>query len=181
MFDRVGQMSKTMKDGPASKIVRKNVRRLRGGRTYAATVRDMRELAGHSIHEVVLKRIESGERRIDVDDLIALALAFQVTPAELLLDHGDNPDELVEISGDSDMPELIRGAERWKVYEWLRGRRPIWADGDNDVWAFRERTSPAWEDPAQVKADAEQSVPNIEAVYDSPEFKMAVKRAILGD
>lgn len=173
-------MSKTMKDGPASKIVRKNVRRLRGSRTYAATVRDMRELAGHSIHEVILKRIETGERRIDVDDLIALALAFQVTPAELLLDHGDDPDELVEVSGVEEMPSMIRGAERWKVYEWLRGRRPIWADGEEDVRSFRERVSPAWEDPAQINAAA-QTASNIEAVYDSPAFKQAVRRAIVGD
>lgn len=171
-------MSKTMKDGPASKIVRENVRRLRGSRTYAATVRDMRELAGHSIHEVVLKRIESGERRIDVDDLIALALAFQVTPAELLLDHGDNPDEPVAVSGDTEMPDLIRGAERWKVYEWLRGRRPLWSEDDDDIRSFRERISPGWEDLAQVKAGIE---PNMESVYDSPQFKQAVRRAILGD
>lgn len=181
MFGRMAEMSKTMKDGPASKIVRKNVRRLRGNRTYAATVRDMRELASHSIHEVVLKRIESGERRIDVDDLIGLALAFQVTPAELLLDYGDEPDDLVEISGDSEMPELIRGAERWKVYEWLRGRRPIWADSDDDVRAFRERISPAWADPAHFDAGDKGSEPNMDSVYDSQEFKQAVRRAILGE
>lgn len=204
MFDRLVGMSKAIKDGPASKTIRKNVRRLRGSRTYAATVREMKEVAGHAIHETVLKRIESGERRIDVDDLVGLALAFQVTPAELLLDHGDDPDELVEVSGVDEMPGMIKGAERRDVYDWLRGRRPIWFRNEGDLDEFRKRVTPAWEDPETVKAveDVRRALlaggsvtvadgngellsagtpMSLHAVFDSAEFKQAVRRAILGD
>lgn len=196
-------MSKAINDGPASKTIRKNVRRLRGSRTYAATVREMKEVAGHAIHETVLKRIESGERRIDVDDLVGLALAFQVTPAELLLDHGDDPDELVGVSGVEEIPSMIKAAERRDVYDWLRGRRPIWIREKSDLDEFRERVTPAWEDVETVKAveDARKALlaggsvtvvdadgellsagtpTSLHSVYDSVEFKQAVRRAILG-
>jgi transcriptional regulator with XRE-family HTH domain len=46
-----------------------------------------RQLAevGREIPPLGLRRIESGERRVDVDDLVALAVVFDVSPLALLL------------------------------------------------------------------------------------------------
>ena len=41
--------------------------------------------AGHRIHAVGLRRIEAGARRVDVDDLMAIAAALNVSPLRLLL------------------------------------------------------------------------------------------------
>lgn len=40
--------------------------------------------AGHPLAALALRRIEAGERRIDVDDLTALAAILETTPAALL-------------------------------------------------------------------------------------------------
>jgi len=77
------------------------------GRTTAGqvrAVRNRRQLSqralsarltelGRPLVPSAVAKIETGERRVDVDDLIALALALEVSPARLLLpDHaGDEP------------------------------------------------------------------------------------------
>jgi len=48
---------------------------------------------GHPLHRTVLHKIETGARRIDVDDLVALALALDVTPGELLFGPPVPPDK----------------------------------------------------------------------------------------
>ena len=65
--------------------VRHNVKRLREGR-HLTYVRLSGLLADHGrpMPVLSLRRIEAGERRVDVDDLAALAAVFSVTPAFLL-------------------------------------------------------------------------------------------------
>ncbi|MFI2761419.1 helix-turn-helix domain-containing protein [Streptomyces echinatus] len=71
--------------GSAGKNVRENVRRLREshGMTYAE-LSDHLHNAGCPIAVLGLQRIETGTRRVDVDDLVALAEVFGVEPASLL-------------------------------------------------------------------------------------------------
>lgn len=71
--------------GPTGQQVRDNIVRLREqrGMTYAEMSRRLEE-AGHPIAVLGLRRIEHGERRIDVDDLTALATVFNVDPGTLL-------------------------------------------------------------------------------------------------
>src|SRR3954454_23683106 len=45
----------------------------------------MTDIAGRPILASGLGKIESGERRVDVDDLVALAVALDVSPVRLLL------------------------------------------------------------------------------------------------
>ncbi|HEY6114638.1 MAG TPA: helix-turn-helix transcriptional regulator [Candidatus Dormibacteraeota bacterium] len=71
--------------GPAGNNVRRNVRRLReqGGWSY----RDMEERlarAGRVIPTLGLSAIDAGERRVDVDDLVALAQVFGLDVEDLL-------------------------------------------------------------------------------------------------
>lgn len=71
--------------GPAGNNVRRNARRLREQRGWS--YRDVEERlsrAGRTIPAVELGWIEAGERRVDVDDLVALAAVFDLGIEELL-------------------------------------------------------------------------------------------------
>lgn len=70
--------------GPTGEAVRANVRRLRGGLQYKELAQ-MLEDVGRPIPTLGLRRIEVGERRVDADDLMALAVVFNVSPLTLLL------------------------------------------------------------------------------------------------
>ena len=70
--------------GGTGETVRANVRRLRGGMQYKELSERLAEL-GNPIPPLGLRRIENGERRVTVDDLCALAVAFDVSPLTLLL------------------------------------------------------------------------------------------------
>jgi transcriptional regulator with XRE-family HTH domain len=80
-------MSETVRGplGPAGQNVRRNVRRLREDRRWS--YRELSERlaqVGHAIPTVELGWVDAGERRVDVDDLVALAAVFDLTPGELL-------------------------------------------------------------------------------------------------
>lgn len=70
--------------GGTGETVKENVKRLRGGMQYKELSERLAEL-GRPIPPLGLRRIEAGERRVDVDDLMALAVAFDVSPLALLL------------------------------------------------------------------------------------------------
>lgn len=67
-----------------------NIRRIRQerGLSYAELSRRL-AATGHPILDTGLLKIEKGERRVDVDDLVALAVALETTPNRLLLPGSD--------------------------------------------------------------------------------------------
>lgn len=71
--------------GPVGDWVRHNVTRLIKQRhmSRADVIRRVVEL-GRYMDYAALRRVERGERRVDADDLVALATALGVTPAQLL-------------------------------------------------------------------------------------------------
>lgn len=71
--------------GDGAQQVIKNVRRLRHEQrwTVRSLAKRLREL-DHPLANSAVSKIEMGHRRVDVDDLFALARAFEVEPAELL-------------------------------------------------------------------------------------------------
>lgn len=74
----------------AGNNVRRNVQRLRMQRHWS--YRDLEERlsrAGRAIPTVELGWIEAGERRVDVDDLVALAAVFDVGVEQLLQPPAD--------------------------------------------------------------------------------------------
>lgn len=76
--------------GPAGNNVRRNIRRLREQRHWS--YRDVEERlarADRAIPSVELGWIDAGERRVDVDDLVALAAVFDLSVEELLLPPAD--------------------------------------------------------------------------------------------
>ncbi len=54
---------------------------------------------GHPIPVSSIGRIETGDRRVEVDDLMALSLALGITPVALLLPGARSPRDHVELTG----------------------------------------------------------------------------------
>ena len=81
------KMAGTPKEpGPSSERVAANLRRIRHEREYSYAELSRRlAAAGHPILDTGLMKIEKGQRRVDVDDLTAIAAALGVTPNALLL------------------------------------------------------------------------------------------------
>jgi len=76
--------------GPAGNNLRRNIRRLREQRRWA--YRDVEEhlaRAGRAIPTLALSAIDTGERSVDVDDLVALATVFGLGVEELLQPPAD--------------------------------------------------------------------------------------------
>ncbi|MDX3519270.1 helix-turn-helix transcriptional regulator [Streptomyces scabiei] len=110
--------------------VRENLARLRKARgltTYqlAKLMKD----AGRPIPQSGISRIESGARRVDVDDLTALAAVLRVSPSALLLPLDDSPERTVEITGAG----TVLADAAW---DWADGRRPLPMSGrdEGELW-----------------------------------------------
>ncbi len=126
--------------GPTGRVVAERIRAYREGKnlTWTQLAKRMSE-CGRPITAIALRRIEDGERRVDVDDLLALAYTLEVNPHALLfprLSISDGIVETVEVSGLS----KISGETLW---EWADGERPLY-DPTEDPRAFTGRTRPSW-------------------------------------
>ena len=102
--------TRAVERGPVAKRVAENVRALRG----RVTVRELSERlakAGRPILPSGVVKIEQGDRRVDVDDLVALALALDVTPNRLLLTEGASMQTQIDLVPDLTISE--DGAWAW--------------------------------------------------------------------
>lgn len=120
-----------------------NVKRLRGGMTYRE-LSDRLEEVGRPIAVLGLKRIESGERKVDVDDLMAFAIVFGVSPLTLLLPASAAVNITTKITG---YPHEIGSNIAWM---WARGDEPIevphapgGASNNKAIAEYRLRAKPA--------------------------------------
>lgn len=99
---------------------------------------------GRPMPTASIGRLESGDRRIDVDDLMALAYALNVSPISLLLPFTDRPDERFTPAG---VGREMAAVEGWM---WAVGAEPTWYDSGNveaqeRTWRqFREVSHPWW-------------------------------------
>jgi transcriptional regulator with XRE-family HTH domain len=83
MFSNMGTRKVEM--GPAGHAVIANIRRIRGLQKMSLQeLSDRLTQVGRPILPSGLSKIESGERRVDVDDLVAIAAALGVMPDRLL-------------------------------------------------------------------------------------------------
>lgn len=126
--------------------------------SYAALSRLLEE-AGRPIGTLALRRIEAGARRVDVDDLVALALVLGATPNSLMMDpklaEGPTQDDLLA-DDDSDAKyqiELAPGvtASARAVWDWLDGRRPLWDVPNTSASAFEDRNRNSIVPPTQAQ------------------------------
>lgn len=139
-------------------VVAKNVGEIR--RSRGLTVRDLAaRLAelGHRLLASGVSRIENGERRVDVDDLVALARALDVSPVRLLL-----PAEPGEVA----LPGDDRAWPWQAVWRWAVGEQPLTREPmpltDPRVAEFIRANRP-FEDPAPARELARWVVARVPA------------------
>lgn len=109
--------------GPVGGYVIANLTRLREERrlSYRELSDRLREL-GRPIPTLGLSRIEKGTRRVDSDDLVALALALGVNPSALLLPRDAGPEDAVALTE-------RQQASAKDAWAWADGRRTLPAAG----------------------------------------------------
>lgn len=125
--------------------VRKNIRWIRDERGISASdLSDQLKILGRPIPPLGISRIENGQRRVDVDDLVAIAIALRVSPATLLMplrkDDGSKVDldDVVPVAG-WHQPISAR-----PVWEWLTGEEPLFHGSDLERMQFGEHAWPLW-------------------------------------
>lgn len=122
--------------GPTGRALSEVVRQRREdlGLTYAQLSRRLTK-NGRDIPTLGLRRIESCQRHVDVDDLVALAVALEVAPVTLLMPARVNAGVDVRVTGHhSPVP-----AER--LWNWLTASYPI----SGAVMSFYGAALPPWE------------------------------------
>ncbi|MCX2929274.1 helix-turn-helix transcriptional regulator [Mycobacterium sp. CVI_P3] len=134
-------MGKEADIGPTALTVADNVRRLRErhGMNYTQLSQRLQSAANWSINAVGIRRIESGDRRVTADDLMALAVALRVSPIALLMPNTEMKGAEVHVTG---LPRTFTAEQVW---EWLRaseqGYFPVEFESPQ---AFLTRSWPTW-------------------------------------
>lgn len=120
--------SKDMALGPTGKRVAATVAELRARLRLTKTELSQRlEVLGRPMSLDVLTKVEKGSRRVDADDLIALAIALEVNPNVLLAPLGDQ--------GSAHLTGKIKASGKI-FWPWLYGDEPLlqWnADGSDST------------------------------------------------
>jgi transcriptional regulator with XRE-family HTH domain len=106
-----------------AETVSANVQRLRkernlGLRGLSNKLGEVGRPLGHS----AVDQIERGTRRVDVDDLVALAAALGVSPVTLMMPSMENRAEMIDAPGE-DGKATPTPADRWWL--WLRAESPL--------------------------------------------------------
>lgn len=101
--------------GPVGETLMQNIKRIREGQrlTYVELA-DRLATIGRPIPVLGLRRIERGERRVDVDDLVALAVVLAASPVDLMVPGDVDDDEPYGVT-----PEVSTTAA--VAREWIAG------------------------------------------------------------
>jgi hypothetical protein len=103
-------------------VVAENVDRLRVKQnlTFAALAKRLEQI-GRPIPTLGLRKIVAKTRRVDVDDLVGLAVALNVSPISLLIAPAETPAHAVPVTGY--LPDgLVRGDVLWN---WLTAQHTL--------------------------------------------------------
>lgn len=124
------QVSRRTNDvGPTGTVVGANIARLRKARGMS-TYRLAEALASldRPIAQSQISRVEAGKRKVDVDDLMAFAVALKVSPSALLLKPTTAGYQKVTGAG-TVLSEI--------AWDWVDGERPLDLpeNDDGEVWA----------------------------------------------
>jgi 8-oxo-dGTP pyrophosphatase MutT (NUDIX family) len=124
--------------GPTGRRLAGNIRTLREAhRLNQPQLAERMRNAGRFMHASGISKIEQLDRRVDVDDLIGLAIALGVTPDRLLLTGRITPDiadQAIELTSAVQMPVL-------DAWQWAVGDTPLFGS-DVDVSDFRRENRP---------------------------------------
>lgn len=152
--------------GASGKAVAANVEHLRkaANMTFVGLSEELDRL-DRPIPPLGLRKIVAETRRVDSDDLVALAVVFNVSPASLLMPNLSTveKDDLVHITG------WLKPITASVIWRWLMAARPL-VRGTGGTYV--DRALPSWErqrllaamDAAQAAAaEAESAVEAAEA------------------
>ncbi|MER5822777.1 helix-turn-helix transcriptional regulator [Streptomyces mirabilis] len=115
--------------GPTGTRVAENVKALR--ESLPLTTEQLAERVtgyGRPMRANTITKIEKMQRRVDVDDLVALALALETRPTALLLPHTIAIDEFQITEGKTDTA--------YHAWRWMDGERPLDLPEDDDGTAY---------------------------------------------
>ena len=169
----VRDMETTTKLGSVGQRVAKEVARLRGRTTVRELSTRLAKL-GRPILPSGITKIEQGSRRVDVDDLVALAVALKVTPTRLLLGPPptdgtrDDPahEEVWEwhpwtdAAGNERQPwPILRLApelalEPWEAWSWALGDMPL-----GEIWRIVDGESVMFPEGEEERFRAQNQLP----------------------
>ncbi len=133
--------------GPTGEAVRANIHRRREDQnlSYAQLSRRLKTETGRSIPELGIRRIEEGNRRVDTDDLVALAVVLKTSPATLLMPVVGDRTERVSATGTN----LKEPAEKWWL--WLQADPSGASVVGLPPMAFVVNAQPQWAHPRWLK------------------------------
>lgn len=121
---------KKLELGHTGRAVAENVARLRAEENYTDLSKRLGKL-GRDIPALALRRIEDGTRRVDADDLVALAAALGVSPVTLLMPGGESR---YVTAADTEF-------SRETLWEWLIAEWPFPGQG---LMEFFSKALPPW-------------------------------------
>lgn len=129
--------------GPTGTVAADNVKRLRldAGLTFADLAKKLTEI-GRPVPTLGLRKIEAYDRRIDADDLVALAVALGVSPVTLLMPPSESSDDGVTVTG------VKNQVDAWGIWQWLRADQPL---VQGDELRFWDRALPGWHSAKMVQ------------------------------
>lgn len=123
--------------GVTGAAVASNITRLREAQGITYTQLSNRlEAGGRAISPLAIRRIEESRRRVDVDDLMALAVALGTNPNALLVPDSESQETQVSITG---LGQTVSSAVLWG---WLLGKNSLHIIADEVL--FRRRSLPRW-------------------------------------
>lgn len=113
--------------GPTGERVAQNLRNLRDARQISRQkLSERMESLERKIVPSGIEKIERQTRRVDVDDLVALALALDTTPNALLMPHAADETEAY-------LTPNVHGSAA-KLWRWATGERAL-----PDIWGSDDR------------------------------------------
>ncbi|QIY72066.1 helix-turn-helix transcriptional regulator [Streptomyces sp. RLB1-33] len=169
--------------GPTAKRVGENVKRIRRARNLdQKDVSAILKSLGRPMLPTVLSKIERGERRVDVDDLVAIAEALNVSPAALLLPPTFG-DDLVNLSEDHQVTSRtawrwfqgLKTAEDWEPGEGVNPAEP----GADPAIAAEAYERQEEHERRQAEYQAQTLPPALKRVIEHPALRLASQLADL--
>lgn len=119
MEKRTSKPRRANKAGPIGHRAADNLKQLRQARRLTQDeLAEANERLGRPMTMQIIGKTETGDRRIDVDDLVTFAIALGVTPNRLLLPDSANADRPAELTPGYQVSEL----DAWK---WATGEHPL--------------------------------------------------------
>ncbi|MEU0239650.1 helix-turn-helix transcriptional regulator [Nocardiopsis sp. NPDC006198] len=127
--------------GPNGSYVARNIRVLRTkrGKTTEALANELTD-RGVPLQASAITRIEKGQRRVTVDELVAFAVLLDATPNALLLPVEVDRELPIAVTGHGE----LAAADAW---DWLDGDSPLPSRGpseDGDSEDFEDTVRPWW-------------------------------------